>query len=233
MLTPSFKNDIRFIFKKIKNREYFSFSKYADGEYKILINKPITNCDGWTFDPTIHNREYMMLLDSFKYVNDEYYVGISCKCCQPNTDVMWMRNNVGTKNVTWANLFVNSNYEYFVNYFLNEFDKWGNDVTLVAHKNGMGKQLPFKITNYIPIDIGYWQYPYLDTIINKCSDIADKKNGQLFLFSSGPLGNILSHQLHSVNPKNTYIDVGSTINPWVVGNNRGYLKGINEKECIW
>ena len=38
----NFKSDLVFLFEKLKNRDNFSFSKYADGEYKILVNENIT-----------------------------------------------------------------------------------------------------------------------------------------------------------------------------------------------
>lgn len=233
MITNSFKEDLELILKKVKSRKPFSFSKYADGEYKILINQAITNCDGWTFEPIKDMVEHKMLLESFLYSHENYYVGINCSCCQPNSHVEWMRSVVRSENVTWANLFVNSNYNFFVDNFFPEFNKWENDVIFVGHKNGLSKQLPFKTNHYIPIDIGYWKEPHVSQIINSLSRMSINKSGQLFLFSAGPLGNILAHQLHKKNPNNTYMDIGSTINPWIVGNNRGYLRGNSKKVCIW
>lgn len=231
--TTTFSKDIEFIFNKIKNRDNFSFSKYADGEYKVLRNQYITNCDNWTFNPITHDKEYKYLLDSYTYDNENYYVGISCPCCQPKGHIQWMRDNVGTKNVTWANIFVNNNYNYFKEYFIPEFNKWEGEVTLVANEQGLNKQLPFKVDNYLPIQIGSWFNPALEHIINLLKEKAQEKDNQLFLFSAGPLGNILAHQLQLANINNTYLDIGSTINPWIVGNNRGYLRNDNNKICIW
>jgi hypothetical protein len=235
MITNSFENDIKYIFDKLKRRENFSFSKYADGEFMILADRPIVNCDGWKFDPRECERERELLVNSFLYDHDDYYVGISCRCCQPLEYVQWMREEVGTKNVTWANLFVNSNYKFFLENFIKEFDKWESFVTFVGHKNGLDKKLPFKVDNYIPIDIGYWKTPHVFDIIDVCSDLSSTENNQLFLFSAGPLGNILSHKLHEINPNNTYLDIGSTVNPWIVGKNRTYLNNGSSlnKVCIW
>jgi hypothetical protein len=232
-MSKDFKGDINTLFEKIKNRDKFAFSKYADGEYKILVNESIVNCDGWSFTPSEHNSEQQLLLQSFKYVHDDYYVGISCTCCQPKTHVDWMRNNVGTNNITWANIFVNSNYPFFVENFIPEFNKWEGNVILFANKLGYGKKLPFKVDQYIPLELESWKEPYLSEIMDKSLDIANSSDNQLFLFSAGPLGNILSYYLHLNNKKNTYFDIGSTINPWTVGNNRGYLNGHDNKTCIW
>ena len=231
--TNNFNTDIKFLFNKLKNKEHFTFSKYADGEYKVLRNEYITNCDNWTFNPEIHQLEYKYLLDSYHYNHPDYYVGISCPCCQPKPHIEWMRNNVGSQNITWANLFVNGNYDYFINHFTPEFNEWEGEVILIANEQGLDKNLPFKVDNYLPIQIGSWFNPVLEHIIELLKDKAQKQDNQLFLFSAGPLGNILAHQLHKVNKNNTYLDIGSTINPWIVGNNRGYLNNNQNKICIW
>jgi hypothetical protein len=75
-------------------------------------------------------------------------------------------------------------------------------------------------------------------------DVIDKikeKNykDKLVLFSCGPLGNILAHQLWKENKNNTYIDVGSTIDKWLnndVRNKRWYALGVSDysnRVCVW
>jgi len=232
-LTSSFQDSIKHIFEKVKNREHFSFSKFADGEYKVLRNEFIQNCDNWIFDPIVNFNEQKYLMDSFLYNHPDYYVGISCPCCQPHPHVQWMRNTVGTENVTWANLFVNGNYSFFTEHFFDEFSRWDGEVILVANEQGFGNKLPFYVSLYYPIKIGSWFSPELEIVIEDMKEVARSGNNNLFLFSSGPLGNILAHLLHLENPNNTYLDIGSTINPWVVGNNRSYLKKNNNKICRW
>jgi len=235
MITDSFQTDLKFLHNKMVKKEPFAFSKYADGEYLVLRNMHLTNCDGWTFVPSLHNKERDYLLQSFRYNHSDYYVGISCPCCQPKDAVNWMRNNVGSSNVTWANLFVNVNYQTFKELFIPTFDQWNKDVILVANSKMDIESLPFKVTDFMPIEIGHWLNPFLENIIEQLSEKATETDGQLFLFSGGPLGNILSHQLHLLNPKNFYLDIGSTINPWGVGMNRDYLlqKTDAQKVCVW
>ena len=80
-----------------------------------------------------------------------------------------------------------------------------------------------------------WQEPFLSHWIDVGEKRAKDVEGALFLFAGGPLGNILSYKLHQANPLNTYIDIGSTISPWVVGNNREYHYGgaSRHQKCIW
>lgn len=231
----NFQADFESVLKKVQNRDSFSFSKYADGEYKILRNEKITNCDNWTFDPNIHKEEHQYLLDSFRYDSEDYWVGVSCPCCQPINHCMWMRNEVKTPNLTWANLFVNSNYPNFVKKMFKEFHEWEGRTVLLANEKGKNKKLPFNIDLYVSCNGEAFLMPHLLKHLEEMTVLACQEDKQLFLFSAGPLGNILAHRLHMANPNNTYIDIGSTINPWTVGANRGYLTRHPEtlKQCVW
>lgn len=231
----TFLKDFELILDKVKNRDSFSFSKYADGEYKILRNEKITNCDNWTFDPEQHQEEQKYLMESFQYDHKDYFVGVSCRCCQPTEDCNWMRDRVKSPNITWANLFVNSNYPHFLDEMLEEFQDWEGRVILLANEKGKDAPMPFDVDVYVPCNGHAFLMPHLGYHLAEMTLLAARQDGQLFLFSAGPLGNILAHRLHEVNPRNTYIDIGSTVNPWIVGSNRGYLQRPPEtlKTCIW
>jgi hypothetical protein len=51
----------------------------------------------------------------------------------------------------------------------------------------------------------------------------------IFLFCCGPFGNIIAHRLTEHNDKNTYLDIGSTLNPYLKseGFKRDYYIGNN------
>jgi len=228
MLTNSFRGDIEFIFNKLKNKEKFSFSKYADGEYAILRNVSITNCDNWTFDRNKHQHVHEQLLESFTYKDSGYYVGISCRCCQPRDHIDWMRSKV-TQNVTWANIFVNSNYEYYKNNFISEYAN--NDVVLFSREDSRLNDLPFPVKEHVPIT----KNAFLDNFDLIKNFNVETYNNKLFLFCAGPLGNMLAAKFWEKNKNNIYLDIGSTLNIYLTEPNRGYLLGFgeNNKNCIW
>ena len=73
----------------------------------------------------------------------------------------------------------------------------------------------------------------------------EKTQDCLFLFSAASLSNLLIYELYKEFPNNTYMDIGSTLNP-MVGldgwkGSRGYLRGywLNEPnpyffdDCEW
>jgi hypothetical protein len=228
----TFSGDIEILFDALQNKEKFSFSKYADGEYEILINNKITNCDNWTFDPLIHQVHRQELISSYQYREEGYYVGISCPCCVGEKDTKWMRENVGSQgeNLTWANIFVNGNFNFFKNNFILEFGN--HDVILVANDDANINNLPFKVEEHIGITGTAWRdnFDLVDSLPAK--DYRDK----LFLLCAGPLGNMLAAKMWEKNKNNTYIDVGSTLNTHLLGlKNRGYLRGAPTltKICTW
>lgn len=228
MITSSFRGDIEFIFNKLSNKDKFSFSKYADGEFAILANIPITNADRWTFNPNEHTKIREELIYSFTFKDPEYYIGVSCKCCQPEEHVNWMREQSGQDTLTWANIFVNSNYPYFKDKFIPEFNN--HDVVLFARSDARITSLPFPV-EHIPIT----GEAFIDNFDLVQNFSIEKYENKLFLFCAGPLGNMLAARFWEKNKSNTYLDIGSTLNPYLTENNRGYLnKRESElKTCIW
>ena len=105
-----FRADLEFIFNKLKNHEHFAFSKYADGEYGILIGSEIGNND-FKYNPE-NTDFYADLWDSFTYDHPDYYIGIGCPCCMGDVRFNWMKTECKRPedHITWANIFVNSNY---------------------------------------------------------------------------------------------------------------------------
>ena len=228
MIKTSFREDIEFIFNKLKSKEKFSFSKYADGEFAILANRKITNIDNWTYDPEIHSEIRDELIRSFKFKDPKYYVGVSCKCCQPDQIVDWMREESKQDVLTWANIFVNSNYPYFKDNFIPEFRN--NDIVLFAREDARVSDLPFE-AEHIPITTE----AFIDNFDMVENFPIEEYKDKVFLFCAGPLGNMLAAKFWEKNKENTYLDIGSTLNPYLTETNRGYLRGGDTKlkTCIW
>jgi len=238
MREKTFSKDLELIAQRLKNHEAFAFSKYADGEYEILKNRPITNCDGWTFNPQVDKVQQQRLMESFQYKNPSYLVGVSCPCCvgQAIFDDMKLMSNQESDNLTWANIFVNGNYRTYLKEVVPLYSEY--DVYLVANKRAKLKYLPFEVKKHYPIGDLAWKNDYhlIDEIKSDIDTNEIRKS--LFLFCAGPLGNMMAHQLLEHSPENTYMDVGSTLNIHLLGpsgKNRGYLRGEDSlnKICRW
>jgi len=225
-----FSEEIKTIFERLKSKKPFSFSKYADGEWLMLRDISMDNSEfKYTSEDTFFRDK---LIESFKYRDDNYYIGVSCPCCQGDDHYKMIEfSEQKNENITFANIFVNSNYKFYNDNFIEEYKNW--DIHLIANKNAKVNNLPFKIEKFYPVDNTAWKNNYnLIDDINK-----EKLSNKLFLFACGPFGNMLAHQLWDNNKNNTYIDIGSTLNPWLQseGFKRGYYIGddFSNLICRW
>lgn len=227
-----FEDELKKFFYKLKEKKPFAFSKYADGEWAIIQGHNVGNGE-FEFKNSEENEFYRQkLIQSFKYKHPEYYVGISCECCQGKTHfIMKEESGQDEEHLTYANLFVNKNFLSYAYNFVPEYQN--HKVYLVANKNSKIQNLPFKVEEFYPVGETAFikDYALVEKIKNQ-----NIKNS-LFLFCAGPFGNILSHQLFESNPHNIYMDIGSTLNPWLQseGFKRDYYNHgvLSQKECIW
>jgi len=228
----NFKEEILILFERLKSKKYFTFSKFADGEWFMMRDIPVNNNEfNYTKNDTFYKNK---LIDSFKFKDDGYYVGISCPCCQGiEHQNMIEFSEQKNKNLTFANIFVNTNYGFYKDNFIEEYKKW--DVYLIANKNSKVENLPFKVEKFYPVENTAWRENY--SLIEEIKK--ENIKGKLFLFACGPFGNMLSHQLWESNKNNTYLDIGSTLNPWLQseGFKRDYYdinnSTFSNRVCFW
>lgn len=235
----SFDGDLHLLKSMLQDQQPFAFSKFADGEWAILTGTPINNGE-FEFDPAraADRNAQEDLLAAFYFDNPRYFVGIGCPCCM-GTAAMEMRKKLQHRSacVTWANIWVNANYDAYLEHILPLYSRY--DVHLVANQAAQIKNLPFEPVSFCPIGKNAWSH-YEDTLCNlRQLQVYSPKRPKLFLFCAGPLGNILAHRMLQMDPDSTYLDIGSTLNPWLfsgkAGKNRRYLRGEStvRKICAW
>lgn len=228
----NFESEIYRIFDLFKKGSPFSFSKYADGEWAIINDFNLNNreFENTPLTPSFFKNK---LIESFQYKDPNYYIGVSCPCCQGGeAQKMIDFSAQDYQHLTFANVFVNSNYQIYKDTFIKEYKNY--DIHLIANEKSKIKNLPFKIEQFYPIGFSAWVNNY------KLIEEIKQKNliNKLFLFCAGPFGNLLAHQLHETNKNNIYLDIGSTLNPWLQseGFQRDYyLNGTiyQRRSCVW
>jgi len=229
----------------IKNRQPFAVSRCNDGEMDIMLSKVIidrTMMDVpeyyYNYFITEHDFYREKLIESSQYKADNYYVGIACKCCFDKEKCSNLKILTGQddEHLTWGNVFANTNYPHFLNKMMPEFNNF--DVVLIVNKKSIIDKLPFKNkivkTFYVGTNAWIEDYDLVDVMKNYI--IENKVENQMFLFCAGPFSNILIYECFKTSPNNTYIDIGSGLDPLLgLGNTRGYLMGLKNlyRTCIW
>jgi hypothetical protein len=255
----NFEDDFYKILELLKTREPFAFNRFSDGELYILQNMelilddnlvkigkrvekgPYHTADFKRFHPEEHSFYRDRLVDSFKFTKRNYFKGLSCRCCVGDENYQWQLDFHGEydSNFTWANLLVNGNYPKFIREMYPVFNDY-KAVFICNNKNDLSA-LPFVVKDF---RVGYNaminDYGLIETIKNWIDK--NRIEGHLFLFSASSLSKMAIHQLYEHSDRNTYIDVGTTLNPFMhMRLDRTYLKSFwlgatgsdLNKICIW
>jgi hypothetical protein len=259
----TFKGDFDKLKNKLSNGENFAFTRFSDGEVFVLQNRRLElNEDHYIiggsrgsgrynkeeqkrFIPDEHEFFRQKLEDSLKFKKDNYYRGISCKCCIGEELFKWQVDLAGgdDETLTWANLWNNGNYESFIKEMMILFSE--KEIVIVVNESANIKNLHFNIKKDFRVGTNCFINDY--DLIEKMKSYITENNieNHVFLVSAASLSNLIIHQLYEFNDKNTYIDIGSTMNPimdmegWK--GSRVYLREFwmkqprmfLDKTCIW
>lgn len=235
MITTGFKEDLQYFQNLLSTKTPFSLVRFGDGEMDIMKGHGIDLLHKGEFKFAGEAHLRLDLIKSFQHEQENYHVGIACPCCVGQQNFDWMKKNTYLDDscLTWANIFVNSNYRNFKEQIVPLFEDY--EITLVSP--GDISNLPSNINKHYSIGKNAWvnNADVYGEIRNQILE-SDDTNPKLFLFCAGPFANILCHKLFSEFPNHTFIDLGSVWNAELgIGKNRGYLRGAPtlQKVCIW
>ena len=242
----------------------FCFNRFSDGELFILQNKEVrlsqssyvagdtagqgtyTKEEQKHFIPAEHGYQRLALCESLGYCAPNYFKGIPSRTDIPEEEFLFMHglsSDIEEKHLTFANVFLNSNYPLFMTHTLNKLKNTTRPIAMVLNEACDTKMLPFKITKEFRIGndcmTNHWDLP------KEMADFFEQRRGWIILLSAASLSNLIAHKCFKSNPKNTIIDIGSTLNPlmglegWKYS--RDYLKHFwmgqkshyCEREEIW
>ena len=244
-----FSGAFNYILNKIKNRENFAFTRFSDGELFILQNKTLVLADNHyitgdikgrnrytkeehkEFYPEQHQQYRDKLIETFKHNQDNYFKGICTSTDghvgKENFDWMVDFHGGDHGNLTFANLLINANYSRFVEEMIPLF--MDREILYVVNEMADISKLPFEISK--KFEIGS------NCMINNC-DTAEKvrdyiretdTKDAIVLCAAASLSNFIIYDGFRDNQENTFLDIGSCLNP-LLGlegwkHTRGYLTG--------
>jgi hypothetical protein len=239
----NFKSDFTFFLNKIERQENFSLSRWGDGEMCILQNTSIDllSKGNGEFDnkpdDDAYDKSRQLMNEAFTFQDSTYYIGIGCRCCigEQKFEKMKTLSQQSIENLTWANIFVNSNYRLFCEQFIPALQKRNN--VLISHRDAVIDQnFPLRVKSHFKVSPNAWVNS-IDTIDQIKRYIADNNlKNVVFLFAAGPFANLAVYELHKFNRDNTYLDVGSVFDKMLnLKVTRRYLLNgpTLNKTCIW
>lgn len=242
MMRQLFREDLDEILRLIVESDSLALSRFADGEASILKNITVGNKDGWLYKKDKNLIFRMDLRRSLLCADKNYLYGLSCTCCdKPNHDFLLNSVRAPLTQLTFSNIWVNANYPVFNERFLKVVRESKKQVVVCtgnkARLNELGQHI--QISDFIPIPgncVVYWE-KYREQIRGLLDLKATQYSNTIFLFAAGPLSEILIHEMWQANPRNIYLDIGSTLDPMMFRrNSRAYHKDghpFADRICCW
>lgn len=213
-----FRDQLFMFLWKIDKKENFALARYWDWERAIMLWEEIglgTQAqaqDNWTSYGK--SKLWEALLKTLLVDKINYFYAIPCQCCN-NQWKLWYKENIVSENFTFANIFINNNYQYFKER-LKTIDR---EVIMIANYEWAGKEYPFKVDKYYPVPddcVNYFDKNWKQ-MIELYRSLARMSNNELFFISAWPLANIIVYEMYRTNPNNTYIDLWSALDEWTKG----------------
>lgn len=226
----------------IDRNQPFAFARFNDGEMKIVfgdIFDVAKNRIGNTYvpDDELAEKQRVLLRAALKHKADRYFVGIVCPCCEKEEDFFRMKKLSGQReeNLTWANVFVNSNFPAFQTRITPLFKE--RKIVFVGNASANHGGLPFAVSKNFTVGDNAWVNDYERLLQQMDSYIKNEAaSDTLFIFCAGVLSNLLIYKLHDRYPQNTYLDLGSVYDVELgLGKSRRYLRKGKTlyKTCVW
>jgi len=233
MLKPNPHQDLIKFQMLLQKKIPFIFIRFSDGETEILRNRPLIidknqilfrgrklkniypKHDFKNFHPTDSQIVRADLLKSAMHCGFNFFKGIPTRHNNAILDREFMlRLNGGLdKCITFSDLFMNSNYEFFRNNIIEEFKQFKYITIIANHRARFGNFL--KHANHIKIPDNFFSC-YEKSILDINNQIDRLPFGSLILSSASSLSNIIGYQLHKKCPKKfTFIDIGSSMNDFI------------------
>jgi len=235
------------ILDKVRDKSNFAFTRFSDGELDILKNKYVIlasdhfisgNQKGYGFYTEEEQKEFIpgdhqfyreKLIESFMHNEEDYFKGI---CTATDLHVgresfEWMLDLLGGdhENLTFSNLLINANYRRFIEEMVPLFVD--RDILYVVNKLADISKLPFSVKKTFEIGSNCMINDY-NVVEDVKKYIAENKiKDHIILCSAASLSNFVIYECFKENNNNTFLDIGSCLNPlldlkgWQ--HTRGYL----------
>lgn len=226
---PNANEHLDLFMDNLKNKIPFSFVRFSDGETEILRNRYLEinagktvfrgkvfknnfpDFDSKKFVPHLHQNIRKDLLDSALYKNISFYKGIptSHNKAYKDKDFMLRLNGGFDYNITFSDLFLNSNYKRYKSEVVPLFESFEN-IYIIANYRAKPTGILSK-AKHISVPDNFFS-TYDETLEQVLKEISNIEIGSLVLSSASSLSNIIAYKVSLNRTDITFLDVGTSIN---------------------
>lgn len=208
----------------------FTFVRFSDGETEILDNHFLElgksgviwskgksgyrypDYDLKRFEPGEHSGLRSMLIESAKYTSDNYFKGIPARHNNANSSKQKLieLNGGSERNLTFADLFVNSNYPHFLRTTVKALQSREN--VFVVGNFRMRVELVAEDWRLVSIPDDSFS-AYEEVISKTLETLSALPSGSIVLSSASSLSNVIGWKMQAIRPDLTFIDIGTALHP--------------------
>jgi len=210
-----FKEELQKINQKVEDWENITVARYWDGEKMLMSWQTVwENTQARRQDKWMSKWMTLLwedLLKTLDIVDDRYIYAIPCKCCNQQVKQRYI-DNLKTKNYSFANIFINWNYQTFKR----RMENTKKTFNLIVNHEWLNKKYPFNTKEIYTVgdDCVNFYKDNKEKIIKEIRKKAKNSSNEIFLISAWPLANIFVYEMFKTNPNNTYLDVWSALDEY-------------------
>jgi hypothetical protein len=224
--------DLNSFLHSFENSKPFYFVRFSDGEMEIIHNRFLEISEVGTyfngklndyfydpldykkFDPTVNQNFRGELIESAKYIASNYIKGIPTSHNEQiaDRDFLISLNNNSEHNLTFSDLFLNSNYLNFRKGIEKYLDKVENGFVISNFRSNLSGPLKKFQHLKIPDNIFSDYQIYLEDFLQVLENIPP---GSVILSSASSFTNIIGTHLHKKRDDIFFIDIGTSLNDYL------------------
>ena len=224
------RDELANLLNRLQSGVPFSFVRFSDGEIEILRNRKLVIENGRTHFrgrelensfPVYDSKRFIPgfdfglrkdLMQSALFKSENYFKGIPTwhNDAVRDREFLLRLNGGYDERMTFSDLLVNSNYEFFRTDVLDSLKEKCEDIFFIGNYRAVIKS-PFMTQNLISIpDDFFSNYPSVRS--NVLAKVFALPRGSIVLSSASSLSNIVGMQVRIRRDDLTFIDVGTAIN---------------------
>lgn len=219
--------DLNYYLERIKNKQYFSFCRYGDGEWNCIQGIKGANCDHHEYFPEMGKDLLKSIHTAKQFSPADYFIGIQNLAKRVNADII----NSTFEDLPWLSSYCDPhNSDVF-----HEASARGELPNILNALNTIpvviiGPKRLRNLSKYIPY-VNFIEVPLVNCYLDKKRILEELKacpTKGVYSFSSSMLTEPLIAELYLLKPESFLIDFGSVWDILINEHTRSYHRTMSE-----